>query len=369
MKIFTLTLQLIIVILLGCSNNASKSTSSEPITGSKQFVEVDDPYLVFVGRFLDAEYNGVKEKRSTWPGTYLRFRGKLSDLTIKIRELGDANNRYKFIVDDSIYTEFTPTSNQTDYELLQDFDASQSHEFILYKTTENTEDFGAIQGLYIDNRATLEPPTKKPFQIEFIGDSFTVGYGNLSNQRDNCNPWSTTDNYLSYPRLIANHINADHMINAWSGRGLIQNYNETSPNPKQAIPEVYKYTLQNSTEHLWDFSWHPDLVVIFLGLNDFSTEGDPSSEIYIKGFIDFLHFLQSKYPPATKYLALGSNDFNINTLVQEIVLQEQQGGNTSIFYNEIEYSNFNGCHWHPDTQSHQYTYERLRDKIQEIIQP
>ena len=364
--IFIILCLILTTAFSSCSNNTSREASPSTDLMEKQFIEVDHPHLKFVGRFHDVNYNGVKEKRFTWPGVYLRFQAKLSSLTVLFRESGDSNNRYKLIVDDSVYAEVTPRKNQTEYELLQDFDSSQSHEFTIYKSTEKPDTFGAIQGLYVDHNAVLEEPRNKSLKIEFIGDSFTVGYGNLSDKRDNCDPWSTTDNYFSYSRLIASHFNADHMTHAWSGRGLIQNYNETSPNPQNALPAMYKYTLQNSMEHHWDFSWHPDLVLIFLGLNDFSTEGDPSSDVFIKGYGEFLQFLKSKYPSHTKYLALGSKDFNISKQVQQVVLQEQQEGNSHIFYDELQYSNMDACHWHPNLESHQHTFEKLKTKVQEI---
>src|SRR5436190_1638011 len=65
---------------------------------------------------------------------------------------------------------------------------------------------------------TLAPPNH---QIEFIGDSHTVGYGNTSKTRD-CTQddvWSTTDSSAAFGPQVARHYDADYQINAISGRG------------------------------------------------------------------------------------------------------------------------------------------------------
>src|SRR6185312_14756892 len=107
-------------------------------------------------------------------------------------------------------------------------------------------------------------------QIEFIGDSHTVGYGNTSRTRE-CTQddvWKTTDNSQSFGPLIAGHYAADYQINAISGRGIVRNYNGT---PGDTLPVAYPYVLFDKKEEYSDPHWKPQIIVISLGTNDFST--------------------------------------------------------------------------------------------------
>ena len=127
-------------------------------------------------------------------------------------------------------------------------------------------------------RAILAKPAARARQIEFIGDSLTAGYGNLSDhprllgeRRVN----RTTNTDLSFGALTAKALNADYQINAFSGRGMVRNYNGGEPGTSYRT--YYDRALLHVDGDVWQNpgTWRPQLVVVGLGINDFSTAINP----------------------------------------------------------------------------------------------
>ena len=112
-------------------------------------------------------------------------------------------------------------------------------------------------------------------RIEFIGDSHTVGYGNVSIKRD-CTQdevWTTTDASQAIPALTARRYGADYRSNAISGGGILRNYDGMAAD---TVPMAYPFTLFDKATRYADPAWRPRLFVVALGLNDFTTSLHPA---------------------------------------------------------------------------------------------
>lgn len=143
-------------------------------------------------------------------------------------------------------------------------------------------------------------------QIEFIGDSHTVGYGVRSATRD-CTAneiWAATDNSLTYGPLTAGRLEAEYQINAISGRGVTRNYNGVF---ERTLPQAYRYDTFDRSRIARDPDWRPQVVVINLGTNDFSTplrEGEqwPTREAlredFSASYVRFVMALHERYKGA-----------------------------------------------------------------------
>lgn len=361
-----------IINLSSC--NAEKNIKSEATqklvqSTASQFLSADDNRLTYVGRFHQASADGITEMRSTWPGTLIRFQAKLQALSVKIRETGEHHNRYKILIDGELHSEISPSPAQLIYPILNNFDNSKSHEFTIYKITEFPEDSGAFQGIYLDTKAMVTKARPRKRVIEFIGDSYTVGYGNLSASRDNCDPWATTDNHLSYARQLGDHFDADTFINARSGIGIVQNYGDTKPNPAFAMPVMYRRTLQHQLAPEWDFSTlKPDLVIIAIGTNDhWNAKHEPSQELFQASYQQFLSTLYQRYPEDTHYLLLADTTKKLQARVKEIAAQEIRNGHKYISYSKQYHTNANGCNWHPDKRSHEEASKQLSKDIAQFM--
>ncbi|MEU4761660.1 SGNH/GDSL hydrolase family protein [Actinosynnema sp. NPDC023794] len=148
------------------------------------------------------------------------------------------------------------------------------------QTQRNPRGHQHVQGLRRRARgAVLSKPAPRDRQIEFIGDSLTVGYGNVSGTRD-CNPEQlkrNTNTDVSYSALTARQLDADYQINGFSGLGMVRNVAGISPDVTYRT--YYDRALLNVDGDVWQNpgTWRPQIVVVNLGANDFSdlTPGEP----------------------------------------------------------------------------------------------
>jgi lysophospholipase L1-like esterase len=214
------------------------------------------------------------------------------------------------------------------------------------------------------------PPPHEVRQIEFIGDSHTVGYGNTSAKRE-CTEeevWETTDNSLSYGPLVARHFEADYQINAISGRGIVRNYNG---GPGDPLPVVYPYLLFDKQDLYADSSWNPHIVVLALGTNDFSTKLKPDEPWksraqlhadYEAAYLAFLKKLRTRYPKAFFILwATDGEKGEIQAEVQRVAHQLQADGDTRVVFIPVNGLAMTACHSHPSTDDDKTIAAKLID--------
>jgi len=223
------------------------------------------------------------------------------------------------------------------------------------------------------------PPSSSPLpaphetrQIEFIGDSHTVGYGNISTKRE-CTEdevWETTDNSLAYGPLTAKHYRADYQINAISGRGVVRNYNGSPGDP---LPVAYPYVLFDRHDLYEDSSWNPQIVVLALGTNDFSTELNPGEHWksrdqlhadYEATYVAFLQKLRTRYPRAFFILwNTDGADGEIQAEAQRVSRQLNAAGDTRVAFIPVNGLAKSACHSHPSTEDDKIVAGRLIDFI------
>lgn len=195
-----------------------------------------------------------------------------------------------------------------------------------------------------------------PRQIEFIGDSHTVGYGNTSTTRD-CSTddvWKTTDNSQAFGPKVARHYEADYQVNAISGRGVVRNYGGFAADP---LPVAYPFTLLDHAARYDSDAWHPQIIVIALGTNDFSTALNPGEKWQTREALHadfestYLHFLgelRAKNPQA--FIVVWATDMaegEIEAEAGKVVKQFQSAGDPRIAFMPVHGLTMTGCHWHP----------------------
>jgi hypothetical protein len=139
--------------------------------------------------------------------------------------------------------------------------------------------------------------------MEVIGDSISTGFG--IEGVDPCNfSFDTQNHYLTYEAVAARAVGADLVTTAWEGKGLVCNVGDgPCTNP---LPTYYDRALPNRADSKWNFaSWQPQVVVINLGTNDFSSAVDPSAEEFAAGYVAFLRRIRGNYPGAIILLTCG----------------------------------------------------------------
>ncbi|RZM18878.1 MAG: GDSL family lipase, partial [Sphingomonas sp.] len=213
-------------------------------------------------------------------------------------------------------------------------------------------------GFYAASGTRPLPAPSRARQIEFIGDSHTVGYGNISTRRD-CTQdevWATTDTAQAMPALTARRYGADYQVNAISGRGIVRNYDGM---PADTLPVAYPFTLFDKATRYADPAWHPRLFVIALGTNDFTTPLHPGEPWktrdalhadYEQHYVDFVKRLRARDPKAHVVLwATDMADGEIASEVGKVAARLQAEGVRNVAFVPVTGLAFTGCHAHPST--------------------
>lgn len=128
-------------------------------------------------------------------------------------------------------------------------------------------------GIWIDPAAArpLPAPPPPPRLIEFVGDSDTVGFADLSDHRD-CTEdevFATTDTSRSFGPQVAARLGADYRLIARSGIGLLRNYGGAAPTATMA--SRHAMALPSDVAALPLPERPADIVVTALGSNDFGS--------------------------------------------------------------------------------------------------
>ncbi|TJZ66414.1 hypothetical protein FAZ21_17390 [Chitiniphilus eburneus] len=299
--------------------------------------------------------------RYGWPGVYFeaRFRGTRIGL-----RFDDAINNFDVEVDGKRVMDLRKPGRRTVWvEGL----APGEHTLRLAGRSEAPDRVGRFLGLVADrDGAVLPPPPARQRQIEFIGDSNTVGYGLRSTTRQcsDAEVFDRTDAQRSYGALTARHFGADVQINAYSGIGLVRNYAGMASLP--AFPVFYQRTLPSVPDSRWPqpASWRPQVVAIGLGLNDFgvvpaqmgSLIADPFPQQFKQAYLALLADLRQRYGPDALLVATATESWPPSAFaatVKQAVAEVGAAGDKRVLYFEYGKLDQHGCHWHPSERDHQ----------------
>ncbi len=249
--------------------------------------------ITYIGRIVNTN-NHIS---FSWSGVYVcvKFKGNYLNLSAS-----DTKKNYFNIWIDKEMSEpadkVITISNEELINLYEDIDTNNlSHKIIIQKRTEGDQGTTTFKSFHTDGEF-LDAPSSKNRLIEYIGDSYTCGFGTESDNpfmgynpaHQNCN--------LSYAALIAHHFNADYILIAHSGMGVTRNYNDICKGVY--MPDRYKRSLDEDKDILWNansLSKKPDISIIYLGTNDFSAFKQPIIESFSKKYLRLLKQVKSNY--------------------------------------------------------------------------
>jgi lysophospholipase L1-like esterase len=234
------------------------------------------------------------------------------------------------------------------------------HVVRLEKQTESQSGGGRFLGFRALDGAEALPPAPRARRIEFIGDSYTVGYGNTSPGRTctSAEVHDRTDTQLAFGPLLAKRLGADYRVIAYSGFGIVRNYNGARQG--ESLPAIYPRLVPDVAAPVEKGAggWRPQIIVVNLGTNDFSTPVKPGESWrdaaalkadYRKRYIGFVRELQAKQPQA-RLILMGSDAF-IEEVRQVAAAVNRDGRRpvTTLRFGELELT---GCDWHPSLEDH-----------------
>jgi hypothetical protein len=328
---------------------------------TQTIIPANDPNIQYYGRWDMTDPNGPTH---SWPGVYIYavFQGT----SIGIRT--DDNFSYYNVFVDSMFVQvFHGNSSGINSYTLRNGLTDGTHTILLTVRGENSwTKFGFYGFILDDGKSLLTPPPRLARKIEFIGDSYTCASGNEWTTDTTQTPDdSYTNIYLGFGPVIARNYNAQYQMTSRSGFGLVQDYQGNSANN---LPSVFDRTLFYTGEPKWNFSqWIPNLVVICLGLNDYSgwngynvPISDENAQLYRTKYHDFIATVMGEYPGAN-IVAVAANDVSwLKTNISQVVTEENAMGHTNVYYAYFPY--YNGGYVnieHPTVATHQKIADTL----------
>lgn len=322
------------------------------------------------GRVLMTEADGVRAYEYSWPGIYFETVFTGDQLTLRFDD--DQNIFWLWVDDREPMAIHKPGQQVFNVPGLTE----GTHHVRLEKLTETQSSTGRFLGFYALVGATPQPLPGRTRQIEFIGDSHTVGYGNTSVSRECTDEkvFATTNTSLAFGPLTAKAFDADYVINAFSGQGVVRNYNGSSP--ESSLLKRYPFAVHGKKQRYLDPHWQPQVIVIGLGTNDFSTPLNADEkwrtrkqlqQDYIAHYVAFVEQLHQEQPQA-QFILLSSDHMQgefAEQVAKVVSALAEQGVDqvTQLVFKASDGITMEGCHWHPSTADNQVLAKRLIQQI------
>jgi lysophospholipase L1-like esterase len=315
---------------------------------SAQLIQPSNPDINYYGRI---DFSDPEAPKYCWSGVIIEAAFTGSTIGMKIDH---KKSYYDIEVDDTFDTIVDITSSG---EYIFTNNLSDGNHIVRIKLrSEDHYSAASFQGLLLaESGEVLDAPSKPSRKIEFIGDSYTAGYGVESPGRD-CDSEllnKYTNAHSTFAANVTKAFHAQSIILGWSGAGMVRNYGAGSKRSDDPFPAHYNRTLGIVNANTdWDYSkWKPELVVICLGTNDYSTSPQPDDSMYIGDYHKFIERIRTNYPDASILcVSTGDETFekNVETVVSE---QKTTYGNTKIYSARYPSSLENtGCDWHPNVK-------------------
>ncbi|HTF96309.1 MAG TPA: polysaccharide deacetylase family protein [Cellvibrio sp.] len=301
-----------------------------------------------------------------WADTRIEFRTNASQIELL---LNDTKNDYNLFVDGQLKNTLSSTTANANYIVtLGDGD----HRVLLTKRTGPNFGSGQFLGVRLPTgKQLLDLPAAPTRKIEFIGDSWTVGYGN-EGPALNCGgvlrPYENS--YLSFAPIAARALNAQSHSIAISGFGAVRNYGDTNSTSPKPMPLYYNRTLMEREDLPWNFqSWVPNAVVIKLGTNDHSTQPEPFADVFIQGIHGLIAQVTNAYGQVPIFLVADNSLPQVVTRMQAATEQQHDKGNSQVYFVQLTSPPQSqlGCDWHPLVVAHEAMATELVAAIKPVL--
>jgi lysophospholipase L1-like esterase len=329
-------IRLFLLILLGLAAPLAAQTALPVHVGGRAIHEADGSW------------------RFGWPGVYFESRFRGTGVTVAV----ESPTEYFRVTVDGGESEILIGPGNT-RRTINGLTAGE-HIVRLDHLTESQQGGGRFLGfLPIAGDVPLPPPARAR-RIEYIGDSYTVGYGNAAPGRT-CTRQQVhdyTDTSRAWGPLLAARLDADYRVNAYSGIGVVRNYDGAMAG--QSMPTFYDRVVPGDAAPVEADAggWRPQLIVISLGGNDFSTQLHPGEHWpdrealradWRSHYVAFVRMLMARQPQA-RFLLMGHDPFFAD--VEQVAAELNRTAARPVItlhYGDLELT---GCDWHPSLADH-----------------
>jgi lysophospholipase L1-like esterase len=375
---------LIMSSFLACKKKKEDSPApgdnTDPEVLSMVVIPADDAKIRYTGRI---DFSNAKAPAYSFSGVSImaKFSGVAIDVIIKDYGTGSATttNYYDVLIDDHLKTVLMVNSTDTLYKISHTL-TDGNHTIELFKRTEANVGKSSFKGFRIQKGKTLLTlPAVSSRRVEFIGDSFTCGYGDEASiaAPPSGNPNTgfhsvNENNYNAWGAVSCRALEAQYVCTAYSGRGM---YRNNTGSTTGTVPSFYNNIHPDFSGTTWNTSnYVPDVVVIHLGTNDFAPEAmaSPSmvdSTTFVDTYISFVNTIRSNYPSAhiicirpnsmTDYYPVGFQSLTrITHYIQAIVNHFSSDPKVYYFALTPQLAPY-GEDWHPSTATQQSMADQI----------
>jgi lysophospholipase L1-like esterase len=322
------------------------------------------PQIRYTGRF---DFSTPDKPRFDWPASVIEAAFTGTSLTVL---LSGGDNDFNVFVDGVRKPNLVLKGGATSHVIAGPF-APGAHQLRLTKRTEGFNGVVTFSGLQVDdNQGAASLPPRLQHRILFVGDSYSAGYGveaNILSCADK-RPYDNAD--TAFAALTARALNAEYSVQAISGIGMAHNFGDATPQSSMPFPPYFDRTLFNQAQPKFTYaSWVPEVIVIALGNNDFSTGVKPSQEQYTTAYTAFHATVRAAYPQAHILCLAFAGDGLQTTYIPAIVNQLTTAGDTRIAYFAMPPlgNNAAGCDYHPNVAGQQKYAEALIPEVRKWL--
>uniref|UniRef100_UPI003217B6CA SGNH/GDSL hydrolase family protein n=1 Tax=uncultured Draconibacterium sp. TaxID=1573823 RepID=UPI003217B6CA len=258
----------------------------------KSFFPANNDAFTYMGR-IQHDNETVKYN---WPGVTVltRFTGK--ELGIKIK--GGESNYFNVWIDDKP-EQVVYAVNDTIWWYPEKL-SKGNHQLRIVKRTEGNMGMAEFSGIYVGrNEHVMKVPPLSPRKILFIGNSITCGYGTEGKNKSERFKPSTENCEKSYATIMARAFGAQYHLISHSGLGMVRNYGDKQKisTQRKPMPARLEYLFDENPDLKYDLqNYIPDVVVINLGTNDFSTLPHPDENAFVTAGKRLITKLKQVFP-------------------------------------------------------------------------
>ena len=342
--------------LTSCSANTPHRSSRSSESGPPGSVR-------FVGR---VEVGPGDEARYAWSGA--GFVARFSGTGASVR-LSDDRNQHQVVLDGRPVRTLVTTRGVERYLVAEGLPPGE-HRVELHRRTEALFGVTRFLGIEVANGHLLDTGKAPIRRVEVVGDSISCGYGNEGTTPDCRFSPDTENHFQSYGAVLARGLSAELSTVAWSGRGVVKNYDG---GPGDHMGRLYERILPESSSSRWSEHESNDAVIVNLGTNDFSTEPDPDEGAFVRGYVALLELIRRNNPHAfilcTVGPMLGGRDLErARAAIARAVELRSSAGDALVTVHRMTTANENpGCDWHPGGATHRRMAEELAAPIRAAL--
>lgn len=263
----------------------------------------DDPRLRYEGRVVRAD----GAVRFAWPAVTLHARFTGSTFALRVHDdLFEARHPQPdalgVFVDDAPMRRVPLRPGDAEYVIAEGLPPG-AHTVRVMKLTEAEAGTVTVRAVRLaPGGALLAPPPRPSRRLLVVGDSISVGYGVDGPNGDCRATMATHDAARAWPTLLAAGIGAELQLLAWSGRGVVRNFDANEP---ETLPVLIRRAIPTDPRtRADDRGWTPDDIALNVGTNDAARLGFDDAR-YADGLEALVAQVQSHAPRARVALVVG----------------------------------------------------------------